>query len=150
MSEDITLENWRGDTAETAITNAMAFEKGFPALTEDGDLVSIVKVESHGASSRKTLVDSNGVVYEQNPVGDLVKIGEGADTTPVEEPTDVNDEARLADVQAQDPHFNGEKVVGTDPATGGLVTEGAVALDEHGQADLEQLAAEQDEHAHGA
>jgi hypothetical protein len=38
----------RGNTSETATTNAMASQTGYPARTVDGDLVNIVKKDVSG------------------------------------------------------------------------------------------------------
>lgn len=60
-----------GDVPETAITNAAASEKGFPARTQEGNLVFIVKTEREGL--QKVLVDADGNRYVDNgPSGTLV------------------------------------------------------------------------------
>lgn len=62
--------SWSGDTEETAITNDPA-NKGFPARTQGGELIFIVKtVREH---QTKVLIDADGNRYvDDNPQGVLV------------------------------------------------------------------------------
>lgn len=89
-----------GDVPETAITNAAASEKGFPARTQEGNLVFIVKTEREGL--QKVLVDADGNRYVDNgPSGTLVLF-----TT--EELTDEDFETTMSRFGASPPEPNVE------------------------------------------
>ena len=63
---DLVGTSWSGDTAETAVTNDPE-NKGFPARTQDGELVFIVQQKYEHQT--KVLYDADGNQYVDSTVG---------------------------------------------------------------------------------
>lgn len=86
----------RGDTPTTSVTNEMVGDGGFPAETEDGELVSIVSKEN-AVNGVNKLVAADGRIFREPKTGEAPGLKDYDQGQPDDEPVlQATDELALA------------------------------------------------------